>query len=257
MAEVRITWRGKRLNKRTVAMVQAAEKIAGMTFVITQGSYNAGGVSASAGTHDGGGALDVRARDLSGSERARAVLAMRKVGFAAWLRTPSQGNWPFHIHAIAAGDDDLSRRAAVQVTEYRRGRNGLANRGPDDGPDGYRLMTWELYQKLVRDSLGPKPAPGPRPNTTISLGAMEFARRNDAMNGNWGADRAQVLAWAAHPRIGAILRSEVIPPRGTPWHLHFIAMTKKIQRKFGLPQDGVFGPRTASLMTRFGYTITN
>ena len=41
------------VNRRTWNMIQAAENLAGFTFVITQGSYNKG-VSASAGTHDGG-----------------------------------------------------------------------------------------------------------------------------------------------------------------------------------------------------------
>ena len=257
MTEVRVTWRGKRLNKRTVAMAQAAERLAGFRFVITQGSYNQGGVAASAGTHDGGGALDLRARDLSNKQRADAVLALRKVGFAAWLRTPAQSNWPFHIHAIAIGDEDLSRGAEFQVAEYRRGRNGLKARGRDDGPDGYRLMTWERYQKLLSANVAAAPAPPPNPNTTISLGAMEYARKHDAMNGVWGADRAQVLAWAAHPNVRAIDRAEIRPPTGKPWRVHFVEMTKKVQRKFGLAVDGVFGPVTASVMKRYGYTITN
>src|SRR5687768_16317521 len=107
MSEVRVIWRGKRLNKRTVAMIQAAERLTEFERDLVQGSYNRGGVSASAGTHDGGGAIDVRAADLSAKERKAVVLALRKVGFAAWLRTPAQSHWPFHIHAIAVGDQDL------------------------------------------------------------------------------------------------------------------------------------------------------
>jgi hypothetical protein len=251
MSETRMTWRGCNLNKRTVSMLQAAEKLAKRDLVITQGSYNKGGVAASAGTHDGGGAADIRAVGLTTAQRKAVVLALRQVGFAAWLRTPSQGDWPYHIHAIAVGDKDLSRGAANQVLEYRRLRNGLANRGKDDGPAGYYGMTYELYLKHVPAKPGK-----PNANTTISLGAMAYARVHDGMSGVWGADRAQVLAWAAHPKIAAIGKAETRPPAGVPWHLHFQAMTKKIQSRFKLKADGVFGPVTAAVMKAYGYTIT-
>ncbi|MDX6253392.1 MAG: hypothetical protein QOF10_6752 [Kribbellaceae bacterium] len=254
MPEARITWRGFQLNKRTVAMVQVAEKLAKFQFTIMQGSYNKGGVSASAGTHDGGGAIDVAVADLSPAQRKAVVLALRQVGFAAWQRTPSQGRWPFHIHAIAVGDKDLSRGAAHQALEYRRCKNGLANRGTDDGPPGYYGMTWELCQKF-HPNLTAGPQPPPPPNATISLGAMEYARIHDSMSGVWGADRAQVLAWAAHPKIAAISKAETRPPAGVAWHVHFQQMTKKIQLKFKLPATGVFNASTAAVMKRYGYTI--
>ena len=144
MPEARIVWRGWALNKRTAAMVEAAEKLYKSKFAILQGSYNKAGVEASAGTHDGGGAIDIDVRTKSVAQRVAVVKAMRAVGFAAWLRTPAQGNWPYHVHAIAVGDKDLSRGAATQVAEYHRKRNGLANRGNDDGPPGFYGMTWEL-----------------------------------------------------------------------------------------------------------------
>ncbi|TWD80948.1 hypothetical protein FB561_2046 [Kribbella amoyensis] len=255
MPEARITWRGKQLNLRTVAMLQAAEKLATFQFTILQGSYNKGGVTASAGTHDGGGAVDLAAADLDAGQRRTVVLVLRQVGFAAWLRTPAQGNWPYHVHAIAAGDKDLSRGAAHQIAEYRRLKNGLANRGRDDGPPGYYGMTWEIFRKHHPGAPGPVVDLPPPPNRTISLGAMEYARKNDAMNGVWGADRAQVLAWAAHPKVAAIGRHEVRPPSGVPWHLHFQQMTRKIQQRFGLPATGVFNAATAAVMKRYGYTI--
>jgi hypothetical protein len=237
-------------------MIRAAEKLAGFEFPLMQGSYNKSGVTASAGTHDGGGALDVRAALLTAAQRKTVVLTLRQVGFAAWLRTPAQGNWPVHIHAIAVGDQDLSRGAANQVAEYKRCRNGLADRGHDDGPPGYYGMTWDIFQRVHANG-SPKPGVKPPPNTTISLGAMEYARVHDAMTGAWGADRAQVLAWAAHPKVAAITKAEIRPPAGVPWHLHFQQMTKKIQQRFKLPVTGVFGAGTAAIMKGYGYTITN
>lgn len=144
---------GHSLDDRTRDMVIAARVVTDAPLVITQGCYNAGGVAASAGTHDGGGAVDIRARDLTGAQIAEAVLKLRHVGFAAWHRTPAQGNWVEHIHCIAIGCPDLSSGAAYQVTAYKNGRNGLANNGKDDGPRTYVGWTWEKYKKAYPDLL--------------------------------------------------------------------------------------------------------
>lgn len=127
----RVGYGGRTVNRRTAAMLATAAKWAGVTIHLTQGSYNAGGVAASAGTHDGGGAVDISTNAWSSATRVRVVLALRKAGFAAWLRTPSQG-FAYHIHAIAIGDREASRGAANQVQSYFNGRNGLANNGSDD-----------------------------------------------------------------------------------------------------------------------------
>lgn len=134
-------------------MIVAARVVCDAPLVITQGCYNAGGVAASAGTHDGGGAVDIRARDLSDAQIAEAVLKLRHVGFAAWHRLPSQGPWVEHIHCIAIGCPDLSSGAAYQVTAYKEGLNGLANRGKDDGPRTYVDWTWEKYKAAFPDLL--------------------------------------------------------------------------------------------------------
>ena len=250
MPEARIVWRGFALNKRTVAMVQAAEKQYRSKFKIIQGSYNKGGVEASAGTHDGGGAVDIDVAKLAPAQRRAVVLALRQVGFAAWLRTPAQGRWPYHVHAIACGDKDLSRGAPIQVAEYRRRRNGLANRGKDDGPPGCYGMTWELYLKAHS-----APVPVAVPDSTISLGAMSYARTHDVMTGVWGADRARVVAWAAHPKVGAITKAETVPPAGVPWHLHFQRVIRKVQVHFKLEDTGSFDAAVATVMKHYGYTI--
>ena len=132
---------GEPVNRRTAAMIEAAEKRAGESFTLTQGSY--GGVDQSGGTHDGGGAVDISVRGLSADE---AVKALRQVGFAAWHRTPEQGDWAAHIHAIAISDTDMSPEAQQQVGDYFEGRNGLANGAPDDGPK-VKKVTWEEYQR--------------------------------------------------------------------------------------------------------------
>lgn len=165
MADPRLArplWRGRtNVDALTIAALEYAEKIAGKRFVVTQGSYQSS-VAASAGTHDRGGAVDLRWSTVGNS----GVLALRKAGFAAWHRTPAQGGWVDHVHAVLVGHPDLAPSAARQVTAYRNGRNGLANNGPDDGPrlNPIPVFTWQEkdwldmateseVRKIVREEL--------------------------------------------------------------------------------------------------------
>lgn len=122
----KMMFRGKTLNVRTVKMLLAAEKLAGDTFRITQGSYSTS-VAASGSTHAGGGVFDLSGVDANG----RNEWALRKAGFAGWIRTPSQGPWPRHVHAVAMGDPTASPSALRQVQSYLRGGDGLG--GKDTG----------------------------------------------------------------------------------------------------------------------------
>ena len=118
----------------------------GCTLVLSQGSYNPGGVDPSAGTHDGGGAADISIGHRCGRRIPFVVRALRRVGFAAWHRLPSQGPWEEHIHAVAVSDPDLAGGAQHQVGDYYEGRNGLASGAPDDGPQ-IPKRTWEDYKR--------------------------------------------------------------------------------------------------------------
>lgn len=127
--------------------------------LIFQGSYS--NATASAGTHSGGGALDLRA-PLYGDT---ALLIMRRRGLWAWHRTTAQGFDLDHAHAIAIGCPHLSPAAKQQETAARNHRNGLANGGPDDGP-AVPVQTWQ--QACGLDT---------RP--TVSLSAYLAARKRD------------------------------------------------------------------------------
>lgn len=155
----RTTYSGDPVNQRTRNMLARADGKVGWRIRVTQGSYQ-GCSSNSACTHAGGGAVDVSvnwtgsAWNLTSTERTRAwrtVKAMRQVGFAAWLRVPSQCscNWAYHIHAVAVGDTDAHRQAANQVADYHAGRNGLASHAPDNTPSRYRVpfTWWERYKR--------------------------------------------------------------------------------------------------------------
>ncbi|MEU8421483.1 peptidoglycan-binding protein [Micromonospora sp. NPDC048835] len=134
------------VNARTQAMLAEAQRLLGYALVLDQGSYNPGGDPTSAGTHDGGGVVDIAVTGMTATRRTAVARALRQVGFAAWVRNPNQGDWPWHIHATAINDTDLSGQAQHQVGDYYLGMNGLANQGPDDGPR-VPIKTWEQYQR--------------------------------------------------------------------------------------------------------------
>jgi hypothetical protein len=142
----RVSIDGAVVNTRTRSMFAEAKRLLGRNLVLDQGSYNPGGDPTSAGTHDGGGVIDVSVKGMSSATRTAVVRALRRVGFAAWVRSPKQGDWPWHIHAAAISDTELSSQAQRQVGDYYLGLNGLANRGPDDGPK-VTIRTWEEYRR--------------------------------------------------------------------------------------------------------------
>lgn len=125
----RVSFRGATVNRRTRELLLRAEAImralgGPSSFTISQGSYSPGW-GPSAGTHDGGGVVDIRCSAYSSATiDRRLVRALRMAGFAAWRRGVNDG-FPVHIHAVALGDREMSRSARSQVTEYFQGGDGL------------------------------------------------------------------------------------------------------------------------------------
>ena len=252
-----ITFEGFRMDARTRDMLVELRRICVAPVVITQGGFNAGGVAASAGTHDGGGALDIRAHNRTDTERREIVLRARQVGFAAWLRTPAQSNWPFHVHCIAVGCKSLSSGAARQVTDYRNGKNGLASHGTDDGPRMYAGNTWESY-------LATKAGDVSRPKgATIHRSYVQYG----ANGGNFHSGQTAALAEArvfarwcnrlgvASDRDLRVWETFIREARWSDAGAQLTGLVRALQRRYGLHVDGVFGPQTASIMAHDGYRV--
>lgn len=128
-------------------MVRGGLRRAGIsTGLVTQGEYSNG--SLSAGTHTGGGVIDIAANPRN---QARMVAALRANGFAAWFRTPAEG-FAYHIHAVQMNNPNLSAAARAQVNSYRHGGNGLANGGKDTGAGGFDFMG--VLKKSIGKILG-------------------------------------------------------------------------------------------------------
>lgn len=142
---------GKVVDWRTKAMLLTMEDDLGYTLTVIQGSPNSG-VSASGGTHNGHGAVD-----LSPYDWERKVRAGRKIGFDIWHRPELWINgvkeWSEHIHGIDAGNKMLSPEAQSQVTQYAAHTDGLAGHAYDPfpfHPEGvtFDFWAWQRAQNL-------------------------------------------------------------------------------------------------------------
>jgi peptidoglycan hydrolase-like protein with peptidoglycan-binding domain len=146
----RTTYSGVTLDTRTIAMLKAAGGRLHCTLDATKGSYT-GPDSSSAGTHAGGGAVDISVNVRCGHSISQVVAALRTVGFAAWYR-----NWTGnrHIHAVAISDLDMATETAFpgvfdmreQVADWAQGKDGLS-RAVVAPMTINQPQTWERYKR--------------------------------------------------------------------------------------------------------------
>ena len=146
----RCTYNGALMDQKTKTFIQTLERDLGYSLTILQGCYNPGGVSASAGTHDGGGVVDLAPFDWQ-----RKVHAARKRGGFYWHRLPIPGLWGEHIHGGIRNHGRLSPAAAAQQRDYDGNPplDGLADHARDntwhpDPPVGFDYAAaWKALQK--------------------------------------------------------------------------------------------------------------
>jgi len=165
------------VNRRTKEMLELTEHQTGIDTIITQGSYNTS-VSASGGTHAGGGVVDLRVTQYTDAERNKLLAGLRAVGFIAWFRTPSQGDWPYHIHIVAKGDADLSDAAKAQVAQANAGTNGLANHAPDTSNLNVPTFDWTEYITMLTDIINRVAAVESKITADNPLGRAQYAYKS-------------------------------------------------------------------------------
>lgn len=146
----RVLWRGRRA---CTCMIESIEKVveprlkaAGVikySIDIFQAAYSH--ASASAGTHAGGGAIDV-AQD---SDTAARI--WREAGWAFWPRGEDYG-FIEHGHGVLIGCPHLSSGARSQVTQYRNGTNGLKDHARD--PLAWMDIDPISWREAIEDYLG-------------------------------------------------------------------------------------------------------
>ena len=146
----RTTWRGKTFTRRTVAMLRWVEEKSGLVLTPAQGSYNAGGVAASGGTHDRE-AVDLSLRGYSTADIVKLDRYMKLAGFAGWHRVAVPGLWGAHYHALPIGGD-LSPAAAQQVRNFDARTDGLRSQRPDRSfrPTPKRRWSYRLKRPMPR-----------------------------------------------------------------------------------------------------------
>jgi hypothetical protein len=112
---------------------------------IIQGCYHKG-LSASAGTHDGGGVYDV---EMDGYSRDEAIMSTNEgrkeflITEDRWWGSNDKPN--HHIHLIDPECPNLSQAAMDQVEEYRRGETGLVGNDPDTYYRGNKVEMLRRY----------------------------------------------------------------------------------------------------------------
>jgi hypothetical protein len=125
----KVWWRGEQFTARHRNALRWAEKkmqqkYPGVSLIPTQGSWSH--YEASAGTHGGAGAGDLRTWHMTENQRKHLVLCLKEAGLAAWYRTPSQGFDP-HIHCLDIGGQiGMAQGAKDQIKSYDRHRSGLS-----------------------------------------------------------------------------------------------------------------------------------
>lgn len=228
-----------RINKRTLAYLDQVKKIyalLGGTGVITiaQGSYNKG-VSQSAGTHDGGGSLDLYLSKNTAKNWAILQKACRMCMGAAWWRKPLYRNgklvWSNHVHLEIIGDKDMALGGRKQVQDYYAELDGLASHARDKSwrPSVLFSMSYPLptidHSNMVRE-----------------------ARKTKGMIAMPGVKQIQS---ALNLKSGANLKVDGIYGKTTK------AAYKRWESSFsGAKADGVPGPFTLALLGAGRFNVT-
>ena len=130
-----VTWVwGEPVDRRTASFLQWVERKSGVPVRVVQGSYQkkyGGGAAASAGTHDGGGVVDLSISGLSRKQRVRLMRYIKRGGGFAWYRRGPGWVGTEHIHAGLRKHRNLAAGAAQQERDYDNRRNGLVSNLPD------------------------------------------------------------------------------------------------------------------------------
>lgn len=231
MAMKRTTVDGKTLNQRTADMLALWQFNCLEDFYVVQGSYNKGGVSASAGTHDGGGALDISVYGMDLKTKKWVVKQGRLAGFMAYYRPPLPGVWNEHIHAGALGDPEASSGLQKQFVEYRAGQDALADHKPDPDP---RINPIVVYPNV--------------PLKKLSLLTAYRQFKTKTPKANMAVKRIQ---WCLNEQLGTKLVCDGVAGKKT--RDAYAAWEKKI----GAPKaDGIPGKFSLSKLGRGRFKMT-
>lgn len=261
-----IYFRGRRMTPVARDAWLAAEQRCGWEIKpITQGGWNAGGVAASAGTHDRD-AADGSVRGKTKAQVAKEIESLRWAGWFASLRTASKRHWgvrpqyfsSIHFHAVPNGWGLVSAGARRQAEAYRRGRDGLRGNGLDTGPGhthAYRNRLTPMRPKVTVVPSLPKPAPKPTAPLTdpVPRHTTPGPWMTVPVDGLLGAVTLSRLQWELRIKPTGVLDHWTI--RALKIWLGGLAAddvtgvlrvidVQRLQARVGVTRDGKWGPAT-------------
>jgi hypothetical protein len=183
----KVTFRGRLMDNKTQAFLKAMEAKLGYDLTVVQGCYNAGGVSASAGTHDAGGVVDLVAWD-----HQRKVRAARELGGFAWYRPDLPGVWGEHIHLGVRSHGRLSPAAKAQQADFDAdpARNGLAGNAVDRTWHPTPSVTFH-YEATVEPPPPPEPTRVARARDAVAQAIHDLGEAAALLD---GADAERTVA---------------------------------------------------------------
>lgn len=217
---------GWTLDVRTAAYFDAVNSAMPGGVVIIQGSYSTG-VSASAGTHAGPGALDLKPadpnrRNTDGYKLLEKIC--RERGGAAWFRAWTNN---YHVHIIVIGTQGLPKIARDQIASYLAGRNGLVSNLKITGVIN---TTFEKWKQAILNI-------GAAVSDSAKVRLLQQAV-HQTVDGVWGEqtdiDLRNTIATAKEKYTGVYFK------RWSP------EQRKRMQKSWGAYQDGIWGTATAT-----------
>jgi hypothetical protein len=124
-----VTFKAGRRTAAHLAWTDDQLRKRGCWLRVIQPCFNSS-VSASAGTHDGDGCLDV---DVENENWLTSQDLLRQAGWAAWYRPNTPGLWTAHIHMVSLGcPGPVGVFVPGQVEDYYAHRSGLKGHVADN-----------------------------------------------------------------------------------------------------------------------------
>jgi peptidoglycan hydrolase-like protein with peptidoglycan-binding domain len=230
----RETWRGVIVCAHSVPKLNAWAKAVGDDILIKPlpgcGSYQTS-TTASAGTHAGGGAIDIDARNLSAEQRNRIEAKGRLAGFqVAWERNAISGLWTWHTHALDPSCPNLAKPAVTQVVEFGGGGDGLVGTKPDSGTRENAEVLMQMFKLRLVSVVE-------EINNDAKVRLLQQAVRRP-VDGIWDLQTDIDLRNT---------RAEAIDKQfdGDYFKKWTVTQRKRMQKSWGAATDGVWGPETA------------
>ena len=233
---------GKWLDQRTADFYDVLNKRMPGGVTIIQGSFNKS-VDASAGTHDGPGALDLKPalaayRNEAGYRKLERLA--REQGGAAWFR-PWTNN--FHVHVIVIGTKGLPTIAAKQIDAYLAGRDGLVS---NHAITGVINTTFEKYKaSLIKDDGTPKGPflyPSGKKDSAYGVSTPGKPYYSGKVEGYYSLTTIRAVIKRIQKQVGVTADGSYGPQTK--------AAVVRWQKKYKLTPDGVVGPVTWAKMTK-------